>query len=60
MPKSAKTKSEKPKVESNCLRCKTQREMVDPIKTKTKNGRSMLRGKCIECDCNMCKFIKDE
>ena len=44
--------------EAYCVKCKAKREMLDEKQEKTKNGRSMLCGKCASCKTKMCKFIK--
>lgn len=36
-------------LESYCFRCKTKREIVDPIQRITANKRKLLEGNCIEC-----------
>jgi hypothetical protein len=41
-----------------CVKCKDKKEMVNPQPKKTKNGRSMLCGKCTKCGGNMCVFVK--
>ena len=44
-------------VKCYCLKCKSQKEMVDPTPKTTKNGRSMVTGKCKACGTNMSKFV---
>ncbi len=48
------------KVIAHCMKCKDKREMVDPKKTTTKNGRVMLKGTCPECGTTMCKFVSSK
>lgn len=45
-------------MESYCLSCKTKTEMVNPVETVTKNGRSALKGSCSNCSKNVSKMIK--
>ena len=40
-----------------CVKCKQKREMKNTSKTKSKNGREMMRGTCSVCGTKMCKFI---
>ena len=42
-----------------CVKCKTTREMKDPKKKQTKNGRWMMQGTCPECGTKVSVFIKD-
>ena len=48
------------KYEGYCVRCKSQREMLEVGIVKAKNGRRMAKGKCHKCACKMCKFLKKE
>lgn len=48
------------KVVAHCMKCKDKREMVNPQKTVTKNGRTMLKGTCPECGTTMCKFVSSK
>ena len=42
-----------------CVKCKAKNsEMTNCVKSKTTNGRNMVKGKCKKCGTNMCKFIK--
>lgn len=41
-----------------CMRCKTKKEMKNVKKTKSKNGRNMVKGECVKCGTKMSKFIK--
>lgn len=36
-------------MQAYCLKCKGQREVVDPIKKTLKNGRAATEGKCGAC-----------
>ena len=44
--------------EAYCVKCKAKQQMSGESKTKTKNGRNMLKGKCPKCGTTMCKFVK--
>ncbi|HYO88649.1 MAG TPA: DUF5679 domain-containing protein, partial [Candidatus Limnocylindrales bacterium] len=39
-----------------CVRCKTQREMIQPQAAFASNGKPMTRGTCAVCGTNMTKF----
>lgn len=41
---------------SFCMRCKTNREMMNPVATTFKNGRKGYRGFCAVCGAKMTKF----
>jgi len=41
-----------------CLRCKKKTETIDLHDVVTKNGRSMLRGKCVVCGSIKTQFVK--
>jgi hypothetical protein len=36
-------------MQAYCLKCKGQREVVDPIEKTLKNGRAATEGKCGAC-----------
>ena len=40
-----------------CVKCKKKVEMKDGKKTTTKNGRSMMKGKCPKCGTTVCRFL---
>ena len=48
------------KLMARCMKCKTQKEMVDPKIEQMKNKAFMAKGKCIDCDGNMCKILSKE
>lgn len=48
------------KIVAHCMKCKEKKTMVDPVKTKTKNGRTMYKGKCPDCGTTMCLFVSDK
>lgn len=39
-----------------CVRCKEKVEMVKPVKSKTKRGVTMNKGKCPKCGTTVCRF----
>jgi hypothetical protein len=41
-----------------CMKEKQKRDMVNPKKSKAKNGRNMLKGECKSCGTKMSKFVK--
>jgi len=43
-----------------CVKCKEKREMKDPKKDKSKNGRWMMKATCPHCGTKMFRFISDE
>ncbi len=45
-------------VDGYCVKCKKKVTMKDAKLTKTKNGRSMQKGKCGACGTTVCKFVK--
>ena len=44
--------------EGYCVKCKDKRGMTGCKKSKSKNGRNMIKGKCEKCGTSMCKFVK--
>jgi hypothetical protein len=45
-------------VEAYCVKCKSKRTIKDPFETTLKNGRSAIKGKCVECGTNVCRMGK--
>lgn len=45
------------KLMARCMRCKEQKEMVDPDVNKMKNNAFMAKGKCVDCGTNMAKIL---
>lgn len=42
-----------------CVKCKKKMKMTgNCARTKTKNGRNMIKGECSKCGTTMCKFVK--
>ena len=44
-------------MEGRCMKCKTQRTMVDTEEVKMKNGRPAMKGKCEKCGCGMYRIL---
>jgi len=40
-----------------CVKCRKKMEMKNAKSTKTKNGRTMMKGVCNKCGTGMCKFM---
>ena len=45
-------------MEAYCVKCKTKREMLDPVPTFTATGTPMTRGVCPVCGTNLVKMGK--
>lgn len=45
-------------VQAYCVKCRSKREMKDPVETKLKNGRPARKGKCGVCGTNMFRIGK--
>ena len=43
---------------SYCIKCKVKTETMNQETTKTKNNRTMLKGKCAQCGTIKTRFIK--
>ena len=41
-----------------CMKCKHEREIKNPQKTRMSNGRNAVRGSCPVCGTTMFKFVK--
>ena len=41
-----------------CVKCKKKKEMTGAKKTKTKNGRNAMKGKCTTCGTKMIHYVK--
>ena len=44
-------------MEGYCMKCKSNKEMVDTQEVTMKNGRKAVRGKCSVCKTNMYKIL---
>lgn len=42
---------------ARCMRCKSQKVMLDRKDVKMKNGMMMAKGVCETCGCKMCKIL---
>jgi len=40
-----------------CVKCKAKRTMSAGKKTRMKNGRYMMKGKCPKCNTTMCRIL---
>ena len=49
-------------MEGRCMKCKAQVEIIDGKEDEMKNGRKMIKGKCITCGTTVCRILgkKDE
>ena len=45
---------------SHCLKCKKNKENINPKVSKTKNGRTMILSKCTICGSKKSKLIKEQ
>ncbi len=57
-PAEAKPAAPAGEIEGYCVKCKASRTMQNVEMTKTKNGRTMAKGKCPVCGTTMTKFMK--
>ena len=44
---------------SYCLKCRKNTENINPVVSKTSNGKTMI-SKCAICGCKKSKFIKKQ
>ncbi len=44
--------------EAYCLRCRTKREIANPMKTTLKNGRPAVQGECPVCKTKLFRIEK--
>lgn len=40
------------------MKCKGKQDVKDAQKSVSKNGRNMVKAKCVKCDTRCCKFVK--
>ena len=45
---------------SYCLKCKRNKESINPSVSKTSNGKTMILSKCAICGCKKSRFIKKQ
>lgn len=45
-------------MEGWCVKCKSKKTMSGATKSKTKNNRNIMKGKCSSCGTKMVKFVK--
>ena len=43
---------------SYCLKCRKNTENINPVVSKTSNGKTMILSKCAICSSKKSKFIK--
>ena len=43
-----------------CLKCKRNKENIDPVVSKTRNGRKILLSKCAICGSKKSRLIKKQ
>ena len=48
------------KMESYCLKCKKNTEIINPNASSTSNGRTMILSKCAICGSKKSRFIKNQ
>ena len=47
-------------MESYCLKCKKNTEIIDPKMSSTSNGKKMILSNCAICGSKKSRFIKDQ
>ena len=48
------------KMESYCLKCKTNTKNIDPEISSNSNGKAMVLSNCAICDSKKSRFIKNQ
>jgi hypothetical protein len=43
-----------------CIKCRSQTETTNKKMSTSKNGRSMMTGKCQDCGTKKCKFVSNK
>jgi len=43
-------------MEAYCMKCRKKVQMVDEVKSTTKRGTNMTKGKCSTCGTNICRL----
>lgn len=43
--------------EGYCDKCKTSREILNPVEEQLKSGRRSIRGRCPDCGTNLFKLV---
>lgn len=43
-------------MEAYCMKCKEKREMLDPKRGTTSNGKPFVKGTCPSCGSKMCRI----
>jgi hypothetical protein len=44
-------------IEGYCDKCKTTRELLNPVEEQLKNGRRSIRGRCPSCGSGLMKMV---
>lgn len=44
-------------MEAYCVKCKAKVEMKDAEESLTKNGTTMMKGKCPTCNTTVCRIV---
>jgi hypothetical protein len=47
-------------MQARCMKCKDNKDMKDIQIVKTKRGGFMAKGKCVQCECGMCKIMSKD
>ena len=47
-------------MKSNCLKCRKDKEDINPRVSKTSNNRTVLLSKCAKCGSKKSRFIKNQ
>ena len=48
------------KINTSCLKCKTNTSNIDPKMVKTKNNRLLMQSKCSVCGTKKSRFVKEQ
>jgi hypothetical protein len=44
-------------MEAYCMKCKTNREMQNPVRVYMKNGKPRILGRCSTCNSRLSRFV---
>ena len=47
-------------MKSYCLKCRKNTENINPMVSKTSNGKTMVLSKCAICDSKKSSFVKNQ
>ena len=45
---------------SDCLKCRKNKENINPVVSDTRNGKTMILSKCVICGAKKLRFIKEQ